>query len=118
MPAAPIGSSWATGSWVDTGWESGTWADGSAIFRVPVEEFFPWQRPVLAFLNTPPGSPAKGDRYLVSAVATGDWAGYEDAVAWWNGSAWAFDLPSEGWFAYNLDDHTLYLFTSAWAAFP
>lgn len=27
MPAGPIGSSWATGSWSDTAWEVGTWAD-------------------------------------------------------------------------------------------
>lgn len=27
MPAAPIGSSWASGSWTDTSWEAGTWAD-------------------------------------------------------------------------------------------
>lgn len=27
MPAAPIGSVWATGSWSDTTWEAGTWAN-------------------------------------------------------------------------------------------
>ena len=27
MPAGPIGSCWATGSWSDTAWEANTWAD-------------------------------------------------------------------------------------------
>lgn len=27
MPAGPIGSVWASGSWADTAWEAGTWAD-------------------------------------------------------------------------------------------
>jgi hypothetical protein len=27
MPAGPIGSVWATGSWPDTAWEANTWAD-------------------------------------------------------------------------------------------
>ena len=26
MPAGPIGSVWASGSWSDTAWEAGTWA--------------------------------------------------------------------------------------------
>ena len=30
MPAAPIGSVWAAGTWADTTWEAFTWADVSA----------------------------------------------------------------------------------------
>lgn len=29
MPAGPIGSCWAIGSWSDTAWEAGTWADAA-----------------------------------------------------------------------------------------
>lgn len=29
MPAGPIGSKWATGSWSDTCWEVGTWSSGA-----------------------------------------------------------------------------------------
>ena len=32
-----------------------------------------WQPSVLGELDTPPGSPTTGDRYLVIATATGDW---------------------------------------------
>jgi len=31
MPAGPIGSSWATGSWADTAWEAGSWADLGSV---------------------------------------------------------------------------------------
>jgi hypothetical protein len=31
MPAGPIGTVWAAGTWADTAWELGTWADVSAF---------------------------------------------------------------------------------------
>lgn len=31
MPAGPIGSCWASGSWTDTCWEVDTWADVAAL---------------------------------------------------------------------------------------
>ena len=31
MPAGPIGSSWASGSWEDTAWEEGSWADAGSF---------------------------------------------------------------------------------------
>jgi hypothetical protein len=30
MPAGPVGSVWAAGSWSDTAWEAGSWADAVA----------------------------------------------------------------------------------------
>ena len=33
MPAGPIGTSWAAGSWAATAWQAGTWADIFAGFR-------------------------------------------------------------------------------------
>lgn len=27
MPAGPVGSVWADGTWTETGWEAGVWAD-------------------------------------------------------------------------------------------
>ena len=58
-----------------------------------------WSRPVLGELATPPTSPVIGDRYLVLAGATGDWAGFNDQVAEATGSspAWKFSgLPRAG----------------------
>lgn len=31
MPAAPIGSCWAAGSWSDTAWEALTWRDAGTL---------------------------------------------------------------------------------------
>jgi len=55
-----------------------------------------WQESVLGELADPPGSPTTGDRYLVIATATGDWAGHEQDIATWDGSVWDFFTPNEG----------------------
>ncbi|GAJ14981.1 unnamed protein product, partial [marine sediment metagenome] len=62
-----------------------------------------WQQSVLGELDTPPGTPGTGDRYLVIATATGDWAEHEDDIAEWDGSAWVFSTPNAG-FAVWLED--------------
>ena len=56
-----------------------------------------WQADVLAEQNDPPSSPSAGDRYLVGPSPTGDWSGYDQNIATWDGSVWSFDSPSEGW---------------------
>lgn len=72
-------------------------------YRVPVLETFCWQEPVIRMdLNVAPGSGmAKGDRYIVASGASDDWAGHENDIAWWNGSAWEFDSPENGWKVFN-----------------
>lgn len=60
-----------------------------------------WQQSILGELDTPPGSPITGDRYLVIATATGDWVGHEDDIAEWDGSAWAFTTPNDGFAVWN-----------------
>lgn len=58
MPAGPIGSCWAPGTWADTAWEAGSWAD--AVESVPTPEppvlssggFF--RRPFRALPERPP----------------------------------------------------------------
>ncbi|MBA7507345.1 hypothetical protein ES706_06064 [subsurface metagenome] len=62
-----------------------------------------WQTSVLDELADPPGTPATGDRYLVIATATGDWEGYEDDIAEWNGTSWDFTTPNKG-FAVWIED--------------
>jgi hypothetical protein len=53
--------------------------------------------PVISITNTPPGSPSDGDCYIVSATATGDWAGHEDDIAAYIGTGWEFFTPEVGW---------------------
>ncbi|GAJ02453.1 unnamed protein product, partial [marine sediment metagenome] len=62
-----------------------------------------WQKSVLDELADPPGTPTTGDRYLVIATATGDWAGHEKDIAEWNGISWDFTTPNKG-FAVWIED--------------
>jgi len=55
-------------------------------------------------LNTPPGSPAEGDRYIVASGATGDWTGAEDLIAVYQNAGWVFLTPRNGWKAFVLDE--------------
>ena len=48
-------------------------------------------------LIAPPATPGEGDRYLVPAAATGDWAGHDHSIAAWHDGAWRFFPPQEGW---------------------
>ena len=73
-----------------------------------------WQDSVLdKELNAPPGSPSTGDRYLVSypaAAATGDWAGHDNEIAEWNGTAWEFTVTSEGMAMWIEDEDVIYTY--------
>jgi hypothetical protein len=62
--------------------------------KIPQE----WPDSALDYITTPPGSPVTGDRYLIKSVATGAWAGQENAVAEFDGAAWVFKAPTTGTF--------------------
>ncbi|UWQ14571.1 DUF2793 domain-containing protein [Aliiroseovarius sp. M344] len=47
-------------------------------------------------LNPPPAA-NEGDRYIVPAGATGDWAGQEKSVTWLQDGSWQFIPPLDGW---------------------
>ncbi len=68
-------------------------------------------------LAAPPASPALGDRHIVGAAPTGDWAAHQDEIALWNGSAWEFFAPLAGWRAFVADENAVLVYDgSAWAA--
>lgn len=54
-------------------------------------------------LNTPPGSPANGDRYIVGVSPTGTFVGHVNQIAVWDSgaSAWTFYTAKTGWFVYH-----------------
>lgn len=66
MPAGPIGSSWAVGSWADTAWEAGSWADAvvsavvtpDVICRVQGDPCIVAIRPVVEAVRVQPGTEA------------------------------------------------------------
>lgn len=67
----------------------------------------------ISYTATPPGSPVDGDLHIVAHGATGDWAGYDDWLAYWlsNTGAWKFKRPQEGWIVYNRATSSYYRFT-------
>lgn len=70
-------------------------------------------------LTTPPVSPVAGDRYLVAAGATADWAGHDGEIALYDQGAWVFHAPVAGWRALVLDEGIELRFDgSLWAAAP
>lgn len=68
------------------------------------------QLSVIGFLDTPPGSPSQGDRYVVAASPTGAWAGKEGFVAAYYGAGWVFFNPAPGWSLTDMSDGSAYLF--------
>ena len=76
----------------------------------------PKQLPISTSQSAPPGGPSSGDRHIVTATATGDWAGQETKIAEYNGTIWTFQLPTEGWEVYAQDENIRLKYDgSAWA---
>ena len=75
-----------------------------------------WRHTALALgLTTPPSSPTNGDRYVIGTGATGAWAGHDNEITTWNGTAWSFDSPVNGWVITIANSATIYRFTgTAW----
>ena len=67
--------------------------------------------------NTPPTIPTEGDVWALGSAANGDWAGQDaGTLAGWDGVAWVFVVPQEGWLALGKPDGALLRWTgSAWA---
>jgi hypothetical protein len=62
-------------------------------------------------LAAPPGTPAEGQRWLVAASPSGDWAGHADEIAVWQDDGWDFYTPQIGWLAYVADEGALLAWT-------
>ncbi len=66
-------------------------------------------------LATPPASPIAGDIYIIAASPTGTWAGHATHITVWNGLAWVFYSPINGWRFYVADEIAIYSFNgTAW----
>lgn len=66
--------------------------------------------------DTPPGSPATGDLYIVGASPTGDWAGQANKIAYFD-QIWRFIEPHEGSLLWVNDENLVYAYNgSSWAA--
>ena len=49
----------------------------------------------------PPGAPVQGERHIVGPGGQGEWSGRDGDVTIWDGVAWAFHTPQEGWTAWD-----------------
>ncbi|SOC08319.1 uncharacterized protein DUF2793 [Rhodobacter sp. JA431] len=66
--------------------------------------------------NTPPATPAPGDRYIIGSAPTSAWAGHAHAVALYTETGWIFATPQPGWSARDLSDAAIVVFDgSHWA---
>ncbi|MCE3233772.1 MAG: uncharacterized protein K0R98_2029, partial [Rickettsiaceae bacterium] len=63
-------------------------------------------------INTPPGSPAEGDLYIIGGSPTGDWSGYDDEIAYYQ-SGWKFIIPNEGMTIWVNDEDLHYTWDGA-----
>lgn len=80
------------------------------------------QLSVIDEIDTPPGSPLEGDRYIVGTSPTGAWAGHGAEIAALIGGGWTFLAPDYGWLAYNNADGLHYRYEggspiAAWVEF-
>lgn len=65
--------------------------------------------------NTPPAGPAEGDRYVLGAAPTGDWAGQAQALALFETGVWQFFTPQTGWRVYIIEQGVTAMFNgTAW----
>ena len=69
---------------------------------------------ILARQSSPPGSPAEGDSYLVTATATGLWAGQEDSIAYFYNGGWSFVPPASGLVFFSVGDGEFYYYNGSW----
>lgn len=60
--------------------------------------------------RVPPSAPAEGDRHIVGSSGEGPWEGKDGQVAAWQGGAWAYFQPAEGWRAWVQEEQSLLLF--------
>lgn len=75
-------------------------------------------RSVKGFSNTPPGSPAIDELWILGTAPTGAWSGQGNKYARWNGSSWDYITPSTSSLVWTLDTSTIYIYNTSnqWAA--
>lgn len=87
------------------------------MYRAAELDALSWQGPVKdKDLTAPPGSPAKGDRYIIGASPTGGWAGHALQITYYTGSGWVFVTLIEGLACWVEDENKVYAYNGAsWA---
>lgn len=55
-------------------------------------------------------SPTKGQKWIIATGASGAWATHDEEIAMWDGTAWLFSSPNEGWRFYSQLEDVFYRF--------
>ncbi|UWQ93508.1 DUF2793 domain-containing protein (plasmid) [Rhodobacteraceae bacterium M382] len=67
---------------------------------------------IVAFgADTPPDTPGIGDSHALGAVPGLAWAGQDGKIATWDGTAWQFLDPQEGWLAWDTTEAKIRVYT-------
>lgn len=70
---------------------------------------------VIDYRTSPPAAPVVDEFYIVKATATGAWAGHDNEIAYWDGTAWVFTAPQLNEAHLNEADNFIYHWNgSAW----
>ena len=90
---------------LDLGWDPGEDGWGPAMNANLLRlSRFGFHASVLSMTTAaPPGSPTNGAGYIIPSGASGEWAGKAGQVAVWDGSAWAYAVPRDGWTIHVVD---------------
>lgn len=74
--------------------------------------------PVISKINTPVGSPATGDRYLVGTTPTGAFVGNANSIAVWGGVSYTYTIPSTNNIVYVTNTLTTLRYNgTSWVAY-
>jgi hypothetical protein len=89
-------------------------------YRVNVRDKFAWQSPVIDkdIVDSTLASAVKGNRYIIGGTGANDWTGHDNEITYYDGAAWQFVAPSEGWICWVEDEDKFYKFDgSSWSEY-
>lgn len=103
----------------------GSWSSGFPFYTIPANGILPSMIKYGRFTlpienqttNSPPGTPADGDCYVIGSSPTGAWTGKAGRIALYESSAWAYYLPYEGAQLYDKSSDAVIKYDgAAWVA--
>lgn len=73
------------------------------------------QLSVIAQRSDPPAERDAGDAYIIAAGGSGDWAGHDQDIAFWQEGRWQYLQPFKGWLCWDQSQDSYVFFQdSAW----
>lgn len=65
--------------------------------------------------NTPPGTPAAGDLYVIGSAPTGVWVGHAGEIACYVEATWYYVTPQDGYLVLDETTNTLHCYKGTWS---